>query len=127
MENLCDSLQLQCKHVQHFEMGYELLTEQIVLDYCKEEHRSSHMVSYIHSKGSLHPNDDQIRIRRMMTEQTTSKECFDRLDDNQCNVCVPTFDQCGVPPFGVICGQHDVTMSKSLFRHMTLKQRINLQ
>lgn len=91
VENLCSSYQLRCSHVKHYDKGFEMLTEQTILDYCTEEEHASHIIGYMHNKGVLNPNPDQDLVRTIMTESAMSHECINRLDKNECNVCGSNF------------------------------------
>jgi hypothetical protein len=91
MDSICNRHYVNCVHERHFKEGFEMLTEQLLLDYCNEEENLYHTVSYIHSKGTFHTSDAQNNIRREMTKQALSKECIDLLDAGQCNVCGPNF------------------------------------
>ena len=91
MDDLCTKYQLKCTHVHHYEKGYEMTTEQTILDYCKEAENESHIVSYFHNKGALHPHPDQDTSRQLLTRSALSKECIGLLDAQQCNVCGSNF------------------------------------
>jgi len=99
MNNLCEKYGLNCVHVQHYDEGYEMLTEQKIVDYCNEEENLTHTVSYIHNKGSLHDGGEgQNDFRRVLTKEALSKDCIDLLD-SQCNVCGNNFKSVWGPTY----------------------------
>jgi hypothetical protein len=82
---ICENLDLDCRHTQHYDEGFEDKTIQKVHEYCQDH--ESHRVIYMHSKGSFHHADgDNDRWRRMMTLAVTSEMCLNP-PDNSCNVC----------------------------------------
>ena len=91
MDDICTKYQLKCTHVSHHEEGYEMITEQAVLDYCTEDENASHIVAYIHNKGAFHVYEAQNRIRRTLTKSALSEECIGHLNSQQCNVCGSNF------------------------------------
>ena len=88
---ICEKHKLKCTHVRHQEKGFEMFTEQIILDFCKHERNDSHIVTYLHSKGALNPHQSQDISRRFLTMSAVSDECMSRLSTNQCNVCGGNF------------------------------------
>ena len=99
IEELCHQFRMNCVHVNHYEAGYEMLTQQALLDFCKIEGSDMEIVSYIHNKGSLNPSEGQNKGRRTMTDATLSQDCMERLSDNVCNVCGPTFKSVWGPTY----------------------------
>lgn len=99
MDDVCARHSLNCMHVKHYEEGFEMLTEQHILDYCNEEENESHIVSYMHNKGTLHMYDAQSRIRRTLTKSALSKECIEFFPDSQCNVCGSNFKSVWGPTY----------------------------
>ena len=87
IDNVCDSLQIECVHVSHHATGYEMITEQAILDFCNEPGNDLQIVSYIHDKGTFSLFDRQNQNRRMLTKAALSHDCMDRLARDECNVC----------------------------------------
>jgi hypothetical protein len=99
MNDICDTYNMNCVYEGHFEAGYEMITQQMLLDYCNKEENLSHTVGYIHNKGSLHSEEYQHAIRRRLTRAALSNECIESLSSNQCNVCGANFRSVWGPTF----------------------------
>lgn len=88
MNPLCRRNKLDCRHMKHYDNGFEEVTLQRVHEFC--ESHTNHKVIYIHSKGSYHKvvSEDvsQDAWRRNMMNAVTSAMCVDPPND-QCNVC----------------------------------------
>ncbi len=97
--NLCDKYELECTHVSHYDKGFEMLTQQIILDFCNQEENDLHLVTYIHSKGALNPSPEQIVVRGFLTSHAVSDQCIHRLSNDQCNVCGGNFRSVWGPMF----------------------------
>ncbi len=89
---LCNFHQLECKHHSHHSSGYEMITQQALLEYCQKEEHTHHIVSYIHDKGTLNRLEHQSNSRQLLTWTALSDQCMVRLlIQNQCNVCGANF------------------------------------
>ncbi|KAL3775382.1 hypothetical protein ACHAWO_006573 [Cyclotella atomus] len=92
----CAEINLECTHEGHHDKGFEMVTQQHLLEYCQVPENESHIVGYIHNKGSFHPSPAQHRMRRGMTADALSEYCMTNLDStataaNTCNVCGHAF------------------------------------
>jgi hypothetical protein len=88
----CAEINLVCTHERHDDQGFEMLTQQHLLEYCQLPENESHIVGYIHNKGSFHPSEGQNKNRRKQTADALSEQCINRLDtEHSCNVCGSSF------------------------------------
>jgi hypothetical protein len=88
----CAEHNLDCVHEKHYEQGLEMVTQQHLLEYCQLPENESHIVGYIHNKGSFHPSEAQNGIRRGFTADCLSEQCMNMLETkNSCNVCGRAF------------------------------------
>lgn len=103
VDKVCSDNGLSCRHIKHYETGFETLTLQNLWEYCHDN--IHHTVIYLPSKGSFHPSEGNNMWRRTLTQQATSEYCVtfkaDLLDVNfghnftghnqtdkeECNVC----------------------------------------
>jgi hypothetical protein len=94
----CVESNLVCIHERHYEQGFEMLTQQHLLEYCQIPENEPHIVGYIHNKGSFHPAEDQDMRRRVHTAVALSEPCINMLEstNNLCNVCARSF----IPAWG---------------------------
>jgi hypothetical protein len=69
--------------------GGEEETLQKVYEFCQENPDQN--VIYLHSKGSFHINDDNNRLRNLITLAALSDECYEGLHSLQCNICSARF------------------------------------
>lgn len=70
---------------QHYADGGEDVTLHSIWEYCQDETKRDAKVIYLHSKGSFHPDENNNRLRRFLTEGALSEECASL--PNDCNVC----------------------------------------
>jgi hypothetical protein len=91
---------LKCQHMEHFDRGFEEVTLNKLYDYCQDDEsdddRASHIVAYVHNKGSHHPGgywdaETQAQVRqdcwrRSGTAAAVSELCLKPANDD-CNVC----------------------------------------
>lgn len=91
LTDICGKNHLYCIHVKHYEKGFEMVTQQHLLEYCQVEENQSHTVSYIHTKGSFHSSAWQDKLRRKSMEPVLSDECLSLLDGDTCNSCGGAF------------------------------------
>ena len=87
----CAEVGVYCELGNHYDEGFEMVTQQHLLDYCQREENESHIVGYIHNKGSFHPSPAQDGMRRGYTEAALSEECMSMLHEDKCNVCGGAF------------------------------------
>lgn len=100
MNDLCNLYGLSCTHLAHYNEGYEMITEQAVLDYCNVDDHDNDVVAYIHNKGSFHAGEGQNRIRRGLTKFALGANCLQELTSKQsCNVCGTNFKSVFGPTF----------------------------
>jgi hypothetical protein len=96
LADACSDIKLACTHEGHYAQGFEMVTQQHLLEYCQLPENESHLVGYIHNKGSFHPSPRQDSMRRGMTADALSEYCMTNLDttattSNSCNVCGHAF------------------------------------
>jgi hypothetical protein len=97
MDALCSPYKLECKHMKHYDKGFEEVTLDRVYEYCQLHQHQQHRVIYIHSKGSYHnwKNGWNDRLRRHLTLAATNTLCV-QPPLGTCSVCglnfVPVFD-----------------------------------
>ena len=84
---VCRRAGVNCMHERHYEQGFEMVTQQHLLEFCQREENESSIVGYIHNKGSYHPMPIQDKRRRGLTAAALSEECMSMLDEDKCNVC----------------------------------------
>lgn len=84
---VCHSLGLTCRHLQHFSVASESVTLTRVHEYCNKF--PLHSVVYLHNKGSLHHSHSQDLWRQALTASATSIDCLQRSlrAPFGCNVC----------------------------------------
>lgn len=71
--------------IEHCAEGGEDMTLHSLWGYCKANNSSESKVVYLHSKGSYHPDENNSRLRRFLTEGALSEECAN--SPNNCDVC----------------------------------------
>ena len=90
MQEICRRNKLECRHMQHYDNGFEEVTLQRVTEFCQVY--PHHKVTYIHSIGSYHSpmvmdeSVSQDAWRRNLMNAVTSQLCIEPAND-QCNVC----------------------------------------
>lgn len=70
---------------EHHEEGSEGVTLHSLWEYCQANDNNHAKVVYLHSKGSYHPDENNNKLRRFLTEGALSRECA-YLPDT-CNIC----------------------------------------
>jgi hypothetical protein len=100
MDDMCASHGFDCRHMQHYESGFEEVTLQRVHDFCIQtqadknhgndndhDHDNSHDMSviYMHNKGSFTDTSLNKFWRRHLTMAVTSEHCL-KPANNTCNV-----------------------------------------
>lgn len=93
---ICKKYHLKCRHLHHYDQGFEMVTLGDLLQYCRQYPQNR--VVYLHPKGSFHPSPSNNRWRRGLTAGSTSKSCISPPDDT-CNVCGRTFVSSWGPVF----------------------------
>jgi hypothetical protein len=86
IQDICSDL--KCRELRYVEQGDEVLTLQSLYDYCAEHPDT--IVTYIHDKGSFHPEVYQDNQRVLQTKGALSDECQSIVKD-QCNICSARF------------------------------------
>lgn len=85
IQELCtDKANINCQHMEHYDAGFEEVTLNKLLAYCKVPGRENDRVVYLHNKGSYTRNQDD--WRRYLTLAATHRDCVCPPDD-QCNLC----------------------------------------
>lgn len=85
IQELCqDKASLSCRHMEHFNSGFEEVTLQKLYEYCSLPSHENARVIYLHNKGSFHKNRDD--WRRHGTLAATHRDCVQPPND-QCNFC----------------------------------------
>ena len=86
MQQLCGQHNLICKHMSHYESGFEEVTLQPLHEFCSIH--DDYRVAYIHNKGSYHEHGDKRNEywRRHGTLAATSKSCLKPANET-CNLC----------------------------------------
>lgn len=89
--SLCETYHLTCRHLQHYNDGFETVTLAHLHKFCSQE--SNAIVTYLHPKGSHSARPDQTAWRTLLTEAALSSHCLSavRHETFQCNICVLTF------------------------------------
>ena len=109
MQRYCGG-QIACRHVQHYDEGWEVLTLQHMHQFCQAMAASSSQlpvgapdttnrstnrdvrVVYLHNKGSLHQFPVTENWRKSLTEVVVSEHCLGpQALASPCNVCGATF------------------------------------
>ena len=87
----CEEFNLDCRHMEHFESGFEEVTLTKMHQFCQS--RPEHRVLYLHPKGSFHSHHNETDLhvsqekwRRNMLTAASSKLCVEPSDD-ECSVC----------------------------------------
>jgi hypothetical protein len=81
---ICNSLTgLQCHPLIHAEAADEMLALDGLYEYCLAHPTAT--VTYLHSKGSFHPNQVNDAWRRALTAAALHTDCWGHM--NTCNVC----------------------------------------
>lgn len=83
MQDTCHALGLVCRHMAHYEQGFEEITLQDAYRFCRQ-YPDRHII-YLHNKGSYNGGKRREKWRRHMTRAITDKLCLDRMD--QCSTC----------------------------------------
>lgn len=86
---LCASKSLACRHLAHYESGFERLTMAHLQSHCLTHPQD--VVTYLHPKGSFHPSPHQHRWRFLLTEAALSSLCLQAVQKDGCNLCALTF------------------------------------
>jgi hypothetical protein len=82
--DICNSLAgLQCHPLIHAEAADEMLALDGLYEYCLAHPTAT--VTYLHSKGSFHPNQVNDAWRRALTAAALHTDCWGHM--NTCNVC----------------------------------------
>ena len=92
MGALCRELhpRLECRLLRRHDAAGEDVTLQNVHDYCRAPDRAARRVTYLHSKGSYHSQEENHVWRRQMTEAALHPACR-RPPDDACDVCGAQF------------------------------------
>ncbi|CAB9517175.1 expressed unknown protein [Seminavis robusta] len=88
MHNWCTETKLECRRLQHYDVGREELTLQMVNDFCQQQ-PADYRIGYLHNKGSHHPSPLNEQWRRLMTHAVMKEDCWPSKQKNydNCNVC----------------------------------------
>lgn len=85
VQELCqERANLTCRHLEHFDKGFEEVTLQKLHEYCSLPEHENERVVYLHNKGSYHNNRDD--WRRHGTLGAMHQDCV-RPPDDTCNLC----------------------------------------
>jgi hypothetical protein len=117
MDDMCSSHGLDCRHMQHYESGFEEVTLQRAHDFCAQiqtktaalennndgedgddDDYNDIRVVYMHNKGSFTDTSVNKFWRRHLTMAVTSQHCLQPANDT-CNVCGLQFWPMWVPFF----------------------------
>jgi hypothetical protein len=117
MDDVCSSHGLDCRHMQHYESGFEEVTLQRAHDFCTQTQTAALAkkdngdnddgggndytdirVVYMHNKGSFTDTSVNKFWRRHLTMAVTSHHCLQPAN-NTCNVCGLQFWPMWIPFF----------------------------
>ena len=87
VNGLCEPHNLDCRHLRHYESGFEEVTLQAVHSFCQaHQDDDSLRVIYLHNKGSYTDSGFNTFWRRHLTMAATSQLCL-QPSNSTCNVC----------------------------------------
>lgn len=86
VEDICNQYEhLRCRHLEHFDDGFEVQTLTKLYNHC-QDHADDRVV-YLHTKGSYNYRRSQNRVRQHVTDAVTSRDCIEQAHKEDCDLC----------------------------------------